>query len=401
MIKSRAFAVLMLYSRRFGLLCSIGWSAGCHGHDVYGRPVDDEGISAGARAGSRSQDRRLSINPEIVIFFRLHATERNSTCIPGAERTPLLYLKHGDQHAVSRRVRTPRLRKSHCAELLGRRLTYGEIAAEACRVAAGLQSFGVHKGDRVGLYFRNCPQLLASLIACWRVGAVAVPIRRWQSAEMTVSWCNYLGVVCLLIDEALEEKLAPHLEQLISCRNVVSTAAEPSIAMQRWSALVANDGHHARAAVDEREPALILHTSGTTARPKAIAHNLRGLNDRARALLQHLPIEPEDVVCVFSDCSHAFGLNVMAAPALAAGATVLLIPEFDPKAILREMSKHGATVMGGAPGYLLSLLDEARKGVDPANPSSGVRSLLATRRRKTCTVSGRRSWAYRSSRLSA
>lgn len=247
---------------------------------------------------------------------------------------------------------------------LGRRLTYGEIAAEACRVAAGLQSFGVHKGDRVGLYFRNCPQLLASLIACWRVGAVAVPIRRWQSAEMTVSWCNYLGVVCLLIDEALEEKLAPHLEQLISCRNVVSTAAEPSIAMQRWSALVANDGHHARAAVDEREPALILHTSGTTARPKAIAHNLRGLNDRARALLQHLPIEPEDVVCVFSDCSHAFGLNVMAAPALAAGATVLLIPEFDPKAILREMSKHGATVMGGAPGYLLSLLDEARKGVD-------------------------------------
>jgi acyl-CoA synthetase (AMP-forming)/AMP-acid ligase II len=81
-----------------------------------------------------------------------------------------------------------------------------------------------------------------------------------------------------------------------------------------------------------------------------------------------LPIEPEDVVCVYSDCSHAFGLNVMAAPALAAGATVLLIPEFDPKAILREMSKYGATVTGGAPGYLLSLLQEARGGTDLGKP---------------------------------
>src|SRR5262249_53680212 len=208
------------------------------------------------------------------------------------------------------------------------------------------------------------PQLLASFIACWRIGAIAVPIRRWQSAEMTVSWCNHLSVAVLLIDEALEEKLAPHLHELTSCRTVVSTAAAQSIAVQPWSALVANDGHHQHAAVDEREPVLILHTSGTTARPKAIAHSLRGLDDRARALLQHLPIEPEDVVCVFSDCSHAFGLNVMAAPALAAGATVLLIPEFDPKAILYEMSKHGATVTGGAPGYLMGLLEEARSGTD-------------------------------------
>jgi acyl-CoA synthetase (AMP-forming)/AMP-acid ligase II len=251
---------------------------------------------------------------------------------------------------------------------LGRRLTYGEIAAEACRIASGLQSLGVHKGGRVGLYFRNCPQLLASLIACWRIGAVAVPIRRWQSAEMTISWCNYLGVACLLIDEALEEKLSPHLQELTSCRTVVSTAAQPSIPVQPWSTLITNDGHYRRTDFDAREPVLVLHTSGTTARPKAIAHSLRGLDDRARALLHHLPIEPRDVVCVFSDISHAFGLNVMAAPALAAGATVLLIPEFDPKVILGEMSKHSATVTGGAPGYLLGLLEEARRGSGLGKP---------------------------------
>jgi acyl-CoA synthetase (AMP-forming)/AMP-acid ligase II len=249
---------------------------------------------------------------------------------------------------------------------LGRRWTYGEVAADARRVAAGLQSFGVQKGDRVGLYFKNSPQLLASLIACWWIGAVAVPIRRWQSAMMTISWCNYLAVTCLLVEESLLDKVAPHLDELTSCRAIVSTAAISSTpAVQPWSALVGNDGHHRRIAVDDREPVLILHTSGTTARPKAIGQSLRGLTARARGQLQHLPLGPEDVVCVFSDCSHGFGLHVMVTPPLAVGATVLLVPEFDAPAILHEMAKHGATVTGSAPGYLVGLLEAARRETEP------------------------------------
>ena len=112
---------------------------------------------------------------------------------------------------------------------LGERWTFGQIAAEARRVATGLQSLEVRKGDRVGLYFKNSPQLFASLLACWWVGAVAVPIRRWQSAGMTISWCNYLAVACLLVEESLVEKVAPHLDELTSCRAVVSTAVAPGM----------------------------------------------------------------------------------------------------------------------------------------------------------------------------
>jgi long-chain acyl-CoA synthetase len=245
---------------------------------------------------------------------------------------------------------------------LDRRLTYGEIAAEGRRVAAGLQSLGVHKGDRVALYFKNSPELLASLLACWWIGAVAVPIRRWQSAAMTISWCNYLAVACLLVEESLVDKMTPHLDELTSCRAIVSTgAASNTGAVQPWSALTNNDGRHQRIAVDEREPVLILHTSGTTARPKAVGQSLRALDARAQGQLEHLPVGPEDVVCVFSDCSHGFGLHVMVTPPLAVGATVLLIPEFDPPAILREMATHGATLTGSAPGYLRSLLEAGRQ----------------------------------------
>jgi acyl-CoA synthetase (AMP-forming)/AMP-acid ligase II len=252
---------------------------------------------------------------------------------------------------------------------LDRYLTYGEIAAEGRRVAVGLQSIGIRKGDRVALHLKNSPQLFACLLGCWWIGAIAVPIRHWQSATMMISWCNYLGVVCLLVEESLVEKVGPHLSELNSCRAIVSTALVPSTnGMKPWSALVDNDGNHKRIAVDAREPAIILHTSGTTARPKAVGQSPHALRARAHGQLQHLPFGSEDVVCVFSDCSHSFGLHVMATPALAVGAAVLLVPEFEPAAILRKMTKHGATVTGGAPGYLRGLLEAARRETDSRAP---------------------------------
>lgn len=126
---------------------------------------------------------------------------------------------------------------------LGQHLTYGEIAAEARHVAAGFLSRGIRKGDRIALHFKNSPELFSSLLACWWIGAIAVPIRPWQSAAMTISWCNYLAVACLLIEESLVEKIAPYLSELTSCRAIVSTAFTPSEnGTEPWSALVDNDG---------------------------------------------------------------------------------------------------------------------------------------------------------------
>jgi long-chain acyl-CoA synthetase len=245
---------------------------------------------------------------------------------------------------------------------LGERITYGQLAAEARRVAAGLQSLGLRKGDLVALHFRNCPQFLASHLACWWIGAVAVPIRHSESAAMVISWCNYLKVSCLLVQDVLVEKVAPHLSELASCRAVISSALAPGTsAILPWSVLVDNDGDFQHVTVNEREPGLIVHTSGSTARPKAVAQHLHGMYARVCAQLEHLPFSPDDVVCVFSDLSHGFGLNVLAMPTFAVGATLLVVPYFEPLSILREMVKQGVTITGGAPAYLDDLLHAARQ----------------------------------------
>src|SRR5262249_55449032 len=221
---------------------------------------------------------------------------------------------------------------------LGERITYGQVAAEARRVATGLQSLGLRKGDLVALHFKNCPQFLASHLACWWIGAVAVPIRHSESAAMVISWCNYLKVTCLLVQDALVKKVAPHLSELKSCRAIISSAlASSTRAIQPWSFLVNNDGDYQHVTVNEREPALIVHTSGSTARPKAVVQNLHAMYARVCAQLEHLPFRPEDVVCVFSDISHGFGFNVLTMPTLTVGATLLMVPEFEPPSILREI----------------------------------------------------------------
>src|SRR5689334_5751890 len=65
-----------------------------------------------------------------------------------------------------------------------RRWTYAELDDAVLALAAGLAAEGVRPGDRVALFLPNCPELLLSYLACFRLGAVSVPLNyRYRAAE--------------------------------------------------------------------------------------------------------------------------------------------------------------------------------------------------------------------------
>src|SRR5688572_26079266 len=85
----------------------------------------------------------------------------------------------------------------------GRDVTYGALAAEITRLAAGLaQTLGVRRGDRVAILSYNRPEYLALLFACARLGAICVPLN-WRLAAAEQRYIlRHADVSVLFCEEA-------------------------------------------------------------------------------------------------------------------------------------------------------------------------------------------------------
>ena len=148
-------------------------------------------------------------------------------------------------------------------------ISYGQLDRLVGRIGAGLTELGVISGDRVALFLGNCWEFLASLLACNRIGAIIVPIgTRQRQAELTFLLADS-GAKVLIFESELAgavppRKELPDLAHLFSVRGAASGA-------RPFSDLLATTRDAPRAAaVGEEDIAVILHTSGTTGRPKGV-----------------------------------------------------------------------------------------------------------------------------------
>src|SRR5262245_45136389 len=85
----------------------------------------------------------------------------------------------------------------------GRRWSYQQFDAITDRIGAALLAHGVRPGDRVALHFANGPEIVFGTYACWKIGAVAVPLNiRLKGPEIEYI-LNHCGVRCFLGHAAL------------------------------------------------------------------------------------------------------------------------------------------------------------------------------------------------------
>jgi acyl-coenzyme A synthetase/AMP-(fatty) acid ligase len=249
--------------------------------------------------------------------------------------------------------------------------TYGETAAAIDRVAAGLWALGVRKGDRIGIYVTNTPQLVQLTFAAWRLGAITVFVDTFHAIPTAMAWWNDTGVTCVVIDESLLEAAAPHLPDLAPGKRVISTGSQVAPAHRNtgrhkavpgvlpWQTLL--DGHPPPppVTVEDSDQLLVIRTSGTTARPKGICHSLHNLNARLRSHLSCPPLSPDDVACPMARLTTVPGLNAVMLPALAVGARVIMVTNMDPVAALELVVDMGATLVMVGPALVHRFLHVA------------------------------------------
>jgi len=231
----------------------------------------------------------------------------------------------------------------------GRRVSFAELRGEVGELAGRLAAAGVRRGDRVALVLPDGPTFVRHLLATAALGAAAAPLNPAYTAE---EFRFYL------------EDLAP---RLVLAASGEAGAARRAVEGLRF--LDVDGGELAAGAPAGFEPAdpgdvaLVLHTSGTTSRPKQVPLLQRNLAASARAIAAFYRLAPDDVSFCAMPLFHVHGLVASVLAALAAGGAVVVPSRFAPGRLARHANEHGVTWLSAGPtlhGMILDRLDGER-----------------------------------------
>jgi acyl-CoA synthetase (AMP-forming)/AMP-acid ligase II len=213
-------------------------------------------------------------------------------------------------------------------------LTHDELASTVETLAGKLVATGVQRGDGVGIVLEQGPEAVLAFLAVLRAGAIAMPQNpALHAREMAIAF----------------EDLPPRL--VLEAGTLESLPAGPVPALP-----------------EPDDVALLLHTSGTTSRPKAVPLRHRQLAASARSIAAGYSLGPDDVSYCLMPLFHVHGLVASTLAALLSGGAVAVPRRMRPSALWPHLTAYGGTWFSAVPTILARL---------PQRPDGDVRLRFA------------------------
>jgi acyl-coenzyme A synthetase/AMP-(fatty) acid ligase len=218
--------------------------------------------------------------------------------------------------------------------------TFGELSDRAARLAGTLAATGVSRGDVVMTLIGNRPEWVHAMVACWRIGAVALPCTEQLRPADLRARIDVAAPRAIVVDERDAEVLAAARSGLSRSPAVLTVPDERLYEAPPAPAVdLAGD-----------EPALIVFTSGTSGEPRPIRHGARNLPGQMLQAEHWYDARPGELAW----CTAASGWSLSARNAFVApwlrGATALLHDaRFDPGERLDTIEREGVNVLCMAP----------------------------------------------------
>ena len=215
-----------------------------------------------------------------------------------------------------------------------RTLTYGALAEQSNRLAHGLRSLGIKRGDRVALLLPQGFEVVIAHMAIYRLGAIALPLALLFGSEALAYRLTDSGASIAVTNAFGLEKLLPVVDQLPMLGHVVTTD-EPVAGTLAFADIVSGSPSSPICAdTTPDDPAMMIYTSGTTGPPKGALHGHRVLAGHipgVRMAHEFFP-QPGDRFWTPSDWAWAGGLLNCLLPSLMLGVPVVSSPsqKFDP-----------------------------------------------------------------------
>ncbi len=256
-----------------------------------------------------------------------------------------------------------------------RQLTYSELLREVTMLSNALKVLGVGKGTPVAIYLGMVPEAPVAMLACARLGAPHTVVfggfsadslaGRLQDMECKVlitqdeAWRRGTPVALkATADRALAE--APSVESVVVLRRTGTDVPMTDGRDHWWHELATDESACAAEPMDAEDLLYLLYTSGTTARPKGIAHTTAGYLVGV-ATTHHYIFDlkrDEDVYWCAADVGWVTGHSYIVYGPLCNGATSVLYegtPDFPDKDRWWEIvERYGVTILYTAPTAIRS-----------------------------------------------
>ncbi|MFZ4452668.1 class I adenylate-forming enzyme family protein [Salibacterium aidingense] len=240
---------------------------------------------------------------------------------------------------------------------LRERLTYDQLSDHVKRMAAGLQSLGVTKGDRVAVCLPNWNETVIIYFAAAKIGATVVPFNAAYKSHEIEFILNNAEPKVLFLKQDFDDNAGFSLAQEL-VENVISVRFEDAKFIS-YEELIKNKGKKASpVSIDiTDDPFCILYTSGTTGLPKGVMITHKGIVQCAFTVGKEMHCSEKDVFIIPAPLFHIFGIICNLMTTIAMGAKMILQEKYKPKEVLQLVEQEKVTVHQGVPTMFLKELE--------------------------------------------
>lgn len=250
-------------------------------------------------------------------------------------------------------------------------LTYCQLRQQVDTLVDKLNQLGLGREDRIGMALSNGLEMIVSFLAAATVGAAA-PLNPAYTRDEFKFYLEDTGARALIVPPRQgEEARAAAGEKVLIIEADLDRDERVELSPARSTTLRRHlpreqappEGGTPNLTVDDT--ALILHTSGTTSRPKRVPLSHSNLMTSARNVAETYKLTTEDVSLCVMPLFHVHGLVASTLATLFSGGTVVVPPKFNPLSFWSTVREHQATWYSAVPTIHQVLLSRTKAGARP------------------------------------
>ena len=250
--------------------------------------------------------------------------------------------------------------------------TYYQLYLAVNRVASGLKELGINKGDRITIYLPMIPELLITMLACTRIGAIHTVVFSGFSVKALSDRVNdSMSKLIITADYGIRRGNKIQLKKVVDEAISIMPTVENIIILNRgtdelslskneitWQQLIENAKRFCEPEIMEStDPLYILYTSGTTGKPKGVLHGTGGYLTHLYATSKWVfNFNEKDIFFCTADMGWVTGHSYIAYAPLLHGVTQIIhegAPDYPkPDKYWTIIEKHGVTILYTTPTAL-------------------------------------------------